>query len=50
MLSDDSGLNRIKVYIYYLDTARNFFVTSNITGEGRGGFMLRICCEIFLIM
>ena len=49
MLSDDSELNRIKVYICYFDTARNFFVTSNITGEGRGGFMLRICCEIFLM-
>ena len=49
MLSDDSELNRIKVYIYYLDAARNFFVTRNITAEGRGGFMLRICCEIFLI-
>ena len=50
MLCDDSELNRIKVYICYLDTARNFFVTRNITGEGGGGFMLKICCEIFLIM
>ena len=45
MLSDDSELNRIKVYICYLDTARNFFVTRNITGEGGGGAL----CSKFVV-
>ena len=47
MLSDDSELNRIKVYIYYLDTARNFFVTRNITGEGRGALCSEFIVKFF---
>ena len=47
MLSDDSELNRIKVYIYYLDTARNFFVTRNITGEGGGALCSKFVVKFF---
>ena len=47
MLCDDSELNRIKVYICYLDTARNFFVTRNITGEGGGALCSKFVVKFF---